>query len=151
MNIRRLALCAALSVLLAAPITWATAQSTAAFNAASAAKPHKLVLQVSDADPAKWRLALNNARNVPDDLGRDKVAVEIVAYGPGIGMLKLDSVVGSGVTEAMAAGVSVVACEITMKGQKITRDDMLPKISYVPAGVVQLMQRQKEGYAYVRP
>ena len=51
----------------------------------------------------------------------------------------------------MAAGVSVVACEITMKAQKITRDDMLPKISYVPAGVVQLMQRQKEGYAYVRP
>ena len=89
MNIRRLALCAALSVLLAAPITWATAQSTAAFNAACAAKPHKLVLQVSDADPAKWRLALNNARNVPDDLGRDKVAVEIVACGPGIGMLKL--------------------------------------------------------------
>ena len=145
MNIRRMALFAALSLSLTAPITGAIAQT------APAAKPHKLVMQVSDADPVKWNLTLNNARNVQADLGRDKVAVEIVAYGPGIGMLKLDSVVGGRIAEAMGAGVAVVACEITMTTQKITRDDMLPKISYVPAGVVQLMQRQKEGYAYVRP
>ncbi len=38
-----------------------------------------------------------------------------------------------------------------MKGQKVTRDDMLPGIGYVAAGVVELMQRQREGYAYIRP
>jgi intracellular sulfur oxidation DsrE/DsrF family protein len=38
-----------------------------------------------------------------------------------------------------------------MKNQKITREDMLPRIGYVAAGVVQLMARQKEGYAYIRP
>jgi intracellular sulfur oxidation DsrE/DsrF family protein len=74
-----------------------------------------------------------------------------VAYGPGIGMLKLDSVAGARVAEAMASGMSVVACENTMRNQKITREDMLPKIGYVGAGVVQLMARQKEGYAYIRP
>ena len=79
--------------------------------------------------------------------GADKVAVEIVAYGPGIGMLKMDSVVGARIAEAMAAGTAVVACENTMRAQKLTRDDMLSKIGYVPAGVVELMQRQKEGYA----
>jgi len=52
---------------------------------------YKIVLQVSDADPAKWNLALNNARNVQEDLGKDNVEVEIVAYGPGLGMLKGDS------------------------------------------------------------
>jgi intracellular sulfur oxidation DsrE/DsrF family protein len=47
--------------------------------------------------------------------------------------------------------VSVIACENTMKNQKLARDDMLPKIGYVEAGVVQLMKRQQEGYAYIRP
>jgi intracellular sulfur oxidation DsrE/DsrF family protein len=111
----------------------------------------KLVLQVSDADPAKWNLALNNAKNVQKDLGAANVDVEIVAYGPGIGMLKAESTVGNRVGEAMAAGVKVVACENTMHGQKLTKADMLDKISYVPAGVTEIMQKQQQGWAYVRP
>jgi intracellular sulfur oxidation DsrE/DsrF family protein len=118
---------------------------------AVADRPHKVVFQVSDADPARWALALNNVRNVQTDLGAGNVAVEIVAYGPGIGMLKMDSVVGTRISEALAAGVSVVACENTMKNQKVAREDMLPRIGYVEAGVVQLMKRQREGYAYIRP
>jgi intracellular sulfur oxidation DsrE/DsrF family protein len=53
--------------------------------------------------------------------------------------------------DALAEGVSVVACENTMKNQKVTREDMLPRIGYVESGVVQLMKRQREGYAYNRP
>lgn len=127
------------------------ATALAAQAQGTAAKPHKVVFQVSDADPAKWNLALNNARNVQEDLGREQVAIEIVAYGPGIGMLKLESTAGARVAEALGTGVSVVACENTMRNQKIVRADMLPGIGYVGAGVVQLMTRQKEGYAYIRP
>ncbi len=131
----------------------AIAQTPVATAAAPAATEgaHKLVIQISDADPAKWNLALNNARNVQADLGRDKVAIEIVAYGPGIGMLKMDSVAGTRVAEAIDAGVRVFACENTMTNQKLVRADMLPRIAYVPSGVVQLMQRQQQGYAYIRP
>jgi len=111
----------------------------------------KIVVQVSDADSAKWNLALNNARNIQTDLGAANVDVEIVAYGPGIGMLKADSVVGNRIDEAMTAGVKVVACENTMRAQKLTQADMLGKIGYVPAGVVEIMQRQQQGWAYLRP
>ncbi len=111
----------------------------------------KVIFQVSDADPKKWNLALNNAKNVQTDVGLENVDIELVAYGPGIGMLKLDSEVGNRVQEAMATGVKVVACENTMKGQKLTKDDMLSNIGYVKAGVVELMQKQQEGYAYIRP
>lgn len=145
MNARRKLILSTLGALLLAPMIGANAQTAVVEGA------HKVVFQVSDADPTKWNLTLNNARNVQQDLGIDKVAIEIVAYGPGIGMLKLDSVAGARVTEAMASGMSVVACENTMRNQKISRDDMLPKIGYVSAGVVQLMARQKEGYAYIRP
>jgi intracellular sulfur oxidation DsrE/DsrF family protein len=117
----------------------------------SAAQRNRVVIQVSDAEPAKWNLALNNARNIQTDLGAANVDIEIIAYGPGIGMLKSDSVVGNRVEEAGKAGVKVIACENTMRGQKLTQADMLSGIGYVPAGVVTLMQRQQQGWAYIRP
>ena len=106
---------------------------------------------MSDGDTAKWNLALNNAKNIQSDLGASNVDIEIVTYGPGIAMLKTDSVVGNRVDEALAAGVKVFACENTMRGQKLTKADMLPNVSYVPAGVVEIMQKQQQGWAYIRP
>jgi uncharacterized protein len=111
----------------------------------------KVVFQVNDADPAKWNLVLNNVKNVQQSLGADKVDIEVVVYGPAIGMLKADSVVGNRIDETKSTGVSVVACGMTMKGMKLTEADMLPGTKYVPTGVVELMKKQKEGYAYIRP
>ena len=119
--------------------------------AADAPGKARVIFQVSDADPAKWNLALNNAKNVQTDLGAANTEVEIVAYGPGIGMLKADATVANRVVDAMAAGVKVMACENTMSNQKIKREDMIDKIGYVKAGVVELMQKQREGWAYIRP
>lgn len=112
---------------------------------------NRVVIQVSDGDATKWNLALNNARNLQADLGAANVQIEIVVYGPGIDMLKLDSPVATRITEAKDAGVTILACENTMKGQKLARDDMLPGIGYVGAGVVEIMQRQQDGWAYLRP
>ena len=119
--------------------------------AATTAPKEKVVFQVSDNDPGKWNLALNNARNVQDSFGADKVDVEIVVYGPGIGMLKAESTAADRVAAATKAGVQIVACENTMEAQKLTKADMNPAIGYVPGGVVELMMRQKQGWAYIRP
>ena len=120
-------------------------------QAPKVAEKEKVVFQVSDADPKKWNLTLNNAKNVQDNLGKDNVDIEIVTYGPGIGMMKLESEVAQRVDQAVASGVKIVVCENTMTAQKITKADMLPIASYVPGGVIELMHKQKEGYAYIRP
>ena len=111
----------------------------------------KMVIQVSDNDPAKWNLALNNAKNIQKDLGKDKVDLEIVAYGPGIGMLKAESGVANRSQEAVDSGVQVVACENTMRAQKLSKGDMNGTIGYVNAGVVEIMRKQQQGYTYLRP
>jgi intracellular sulfur oxidation DsrE/DsrF family protein len=111
----------------------------------------KVVFQVSDADPAKWNLALNNARNVQAELGKDKVLIEIVAYGPGLGMLKRESKVEGRLAEALDNNVGLIACENTMTNTRTTKEDMYGGIAYVPAGVTHLMKRQREGWAYIRP
>lgn len=122
-----------------------------ASHARADATMHKVVIQVSDNDPKRWNLALNNAKNVQQDFGRDKVQIEIVAYGPGIDMLKLESEVGPRVDEAMQAGIRVAACQTTMRNQHLGKDDMLPNLTYVKSGVPELMERQEEGYSYIRP
>jgi uncharacterized protein len=119
--------------------------------AAMTVKKNRIVVQMSDADPAKWNLALNNIRNLQDDVGAANVDIELVAYGPGIGMLKMDAPVAQRVSDATKAGVKVLACENTMRGQKLTKDDMNAAISYVPAGVTEIMKKQTEGWAYLRP
>jgi intracellular sulfur oxidation DsrE/DsrF family protein len=116
-----------------------------------ATRSTRVVVQVSEADPARWNLVLNNVANLQDELGAANVQVEIVAYGPGIGMLKFDAPTNSRVSDAVKAGVAIQACENSMRNQKLLRADMHPGVSYVPAGVVQIVKRQQEGWAYLRP
>jgi intracellular sulfur oxidation DsrE/DsrF family protein len=111
----------------------------------------KVVFQVSDNDPAKWNLALNNARNVQADLGKDKVEIEIVAYGPGLNMLKAESKVSARLAEALDNDVALLACENTMTNTKVTKADMYGGIGFVHAGVTHIMKREGEGWAYIRP
>ena len=112
---------------------------------------YKLVIQVSDADPVRWNLALNNAENVQQALGKGNVTVEIVAYGPGIGMLESESKVADRLAQALDNSVVLDACEVTMHKQKLDKSDMYGGISYVPAGVVHIMQREQQGWQYIRP
>jgi uncharacterized protein len=139
---RNLSPCAVLASLVAlAPL----------YSHADEAVAYKVVIQVSDNDLAKWNLALNNAKNIQQALGKNNATVEIVAYGPGIDMLKLDSEVGSRLSEAADSGVLVAACANTMRAHKLTAADMHPAAQIVPSGVVEIIRREREGYAYIRP
>ncbi len=145
-----------ISLLFAALVIFATAAAfpdvVAPAHAQAAPQHGKVVIQVSDGDPVKWNLALNNAKNIQTDLGAAAVDIEIVVYGAGgIGMLKFDSPVGGRIDEAVASGVKILACETTMRGQNLTRSDMLNGIGYVRSGVVELMAKQQQGWAYIRP
>lgn len=112
---------------------------------------HKVVFQVSDGEPQKWYLTLSNVKNVQQDLGMKNVQIEVVVYGPGLDMVLLETEMAEKIDEAIGSGVKIVACENTMIGRKLTHADMYPAIDYVKAGVVELMKRQREGWAYIRP
>lgn len=148
MNLKRvLALLAGLAFLWMTPFA-----AQAAGKGKMAKEPqNRIVFQVSDNEPARWNLVLNNVKNLQKELGADNVKIEVVAYGPGINMFKIDSEVGSRLQEAADSGVKLAACGNTMKGAKLTMADMHPAVSQVPAGIVELMRKQQEGWAYIRP
>lgn len=130
------------------PFQSANAQPQAATDHAGKTK---VVLQVSDSDPKKWNLVLNNAKNIQKELGEKNVDIAIVAFGPGIGIFKGDSEVAARVREAKAEGMVLSACENTMAAQKLKKEDMNPAVGYVPSGVVEIIKKEKAGYAYLRP
>jgi len=111
----------------------------------------RVVIQVSDNDPAKWNLALNNAQNLQQALGKDKVQVEIVAYGPGLNMLKANSKVAGRVNGALDQSVDIVACGNTMKKMKVAKSDLIGGTRVVEGGVIEISERQQQGWTYIRP
>ena len=147
----RNALAAVLFTSVAALGPVAFAQSPARTAAAAPSDHYKVVFQVSDADPAKWNLTLNNVRNVQAELGMDNVDVEVVAYGPGLPMLKADSTIAPRLSSAMAQGVTLLACENTMHTTHVERSQIQSGVKFVAAGVVHIMKREREGWSYVRP
>jgi len=122
-----------------------------ATDSAMAKEKEKVVIQVSDDNPKTWNQALNVVRNIQKSYGKDSVEVEVVAFGYGIGMLKMDSTVGNRIEDTLKSGARVYACENTMRGQKLSKDDMLSRIGYVPAGIIEIIAKQKQGWAVVRP
>ena len=134
----------------AAAVLLGTAASLAAPSAAAQTGANRALFQVSDNDPQRWNIILNNLQNLRDGVGGEPVEIELVAYGPGILMMKADSPVRSRVEEAIRAGVTVNVCQNTMGAMKLQPSDMLPQASYVPSGVVEVMRKQQKGWAYIR-
>ncbi|NKB76272.1 MAG: hypothetical protein GKR96_04335 [Gammaproteobacteria bacterium] len=117
-------------------------------------KPHKLVIQVSTDDPRTQKIALNNAVNLQKHYGVDNVEIEIVAYGPGIGLVTANSAQKSRVESLALHDITFSACQNTMNAvEKKTgnKPKMLDGVQSVAAGVAQIMELQEQGYAYVRP
>lgn len=124
-------------------------------------KSHRVVIQVDQNDPAVMNLALNNARNLLDYY-RDKhedVAIELVAYGPGLHMLREDtSPVKDRIKEladvSFPSKIVFSACHNTMEGMEKREGHPIPIVAQagiVPAGVVRIMELQEQGYSYVKP
>ena len=115
---------------------------------------HKLVIQVSSNDALTQKIAMNNAVNVQKAYGIDNVAVEIVAYGPGLGMLTKKSENSERVKSLAVQGIKFSACGNTIK--KVTKKKgKAPKLTegvvVVSAGVERIMELQEKGYSYIRP
>jgi intracellular sulfur oxidation DsrE/DsrF family protein len=127
----------------------------------SVAQAHeKLVIQVNSNDKTIMTYALNVAANVTkyyQDLGEETPDIEIVAFGPGLHMLRADTSPVKQRMEGFLAGsfpnVTFAACGNTM--QKMTKKEgkvpeLLTGVTNVPAGVIRIMELQDLGYNYIK-
>ncbi|MEJ2179769.1 MAG: DsrE family protein [Gammaproteobacteria bacterium] len=115
---------------------------------------HKLVIQVSTDDARTQKIALNNAVNLQKLHGMDNVTIEIVAYGPGLGLLTTKSKEAGRVKSLAMQNITFSACGNTMaKVEKKTgkKPQLTEGVGTVTAGVARIMELQEGGYSYLRP
>jgi intracellular sulfur oxidation DsrE/DsrF family protein len=127
------------------------------------ASTHRLAIQVDQNDPAVMNLALNNAKNVLDYYRArgERAEVEIVAYGPGLHMLRADTspvkeriANMASAQETLPSKIVYSACNNTLKGMEKREGHpitIIPQARIVPAGVVRIMELEEQGWSYVRP
>jgi intracellular sulfur oxidation DsrE/DsrF family protein len=122
-------------------------------------KAHRLAVQVNVNEPTAMNLALNNASNVAQYYKErgEKVQIEIVAYGPGLHMLRQDT---SPVKDRIKSisestpNIAFKACGNTQQNMQKTEAKDIPLVSQaevVKSGVVRLMELQEQGWSYIRP
>ena len=133
--------------------------SSSSRHQASAKKPHRVVIQVSENDQRIMNLALNNAENLRSfyEQAGEAVQIEIVAYGPGLNMVRGDT---SPVRDRLAAlvgrpqAITFSGCGNTLntqsknEGKELT---LLPGTHLVPTGIGRIVQLQEQGWTYIRP
>ncbi|MCA6105408.1 DsrE family protein [Bradyrhizobium australafricanum] len=115
---------------------------------------HKVVLQLSDNDPRKQGLVISVANNLMKHYDPDKVAVEIVAFGPGIDLLKPDNPNRKLVESLIAQGARVDIClntVDTIERDSGKRPDYIAAATPVQVGVAQILLLTENGYTLVRP
>ena len=115
---------------------------------------HKIVLQLSENDPKKQGLVISVANNLMKHYDPDKIAIEIVAFGPGIELLKPDNPNRKLVESLVAQGARVDICLNTV--DTIERDtgkrpDYITAATPVQVGVAQILLLTENGYTLVRP
>ena len=123
-----------------------------AVNAAQTPR-YKLLLQVSEDSVDKLNLALNNAKNAQKSFGPENIDIQIVVFGAGIQTLKYYAPfpIPDKVKQATYSGVRIVVCENAMRTAKLRPSDMLQEVRYVPSGVAEIVEKDTEGWTYVRP
>ena len=114
---------------------------------------YKLMLQVSEDSTDKMKLALTHAKHVQDTLGRDNVAIQIVAWGPGVKTLRYYTPLDDEMKEMHHRGVRFVACEKSLYAAKLKRTDLIRtfNLATVPSGLAEIVVRQSEGWVYAAP
>ena len=146
-----------IGVLMAAIVVATIPVAHAAEPAALPDKPfaeHRIVLQLSDNDPRKQSLVISVAYNLLKLYDPDKVAIEVVTFGPGIDLLRSENANRKLVESLVAQGVRFDVClntVDTVERETGKRPEIIPAATPVQVGVGQILHLTENGYTLVRP
>ena len=114
---------------------------------------HRVVMHLNSGDEQVQRGALNNIRNLYQEVGREHVRVELVVHGAGLMLLtKKDSTLAAELAQLKTAyGVEFTACSNTMKSMNLTRNDLIDQVDRTVPAIVRLMELQEQGWVYIKP
>ncbi|HQS58812.1 MAG: hypothetical protein B7Y56_10480 [Gallionellales bacterium 35-53-114] len=115
-------------------------------------QPTSFVMQMTIGDSDAQRRAFLQIAKVLEDIGQQKVKIEVVAYEGGITSLLTDNKDTATLLATLAAqGVRFKACRISMRSHSYTDADFPLEVEFVPAGAPEMIRLQMAGHRYWRP
>ena len=117
--------------------------------------PDKVVYHLNEGLPQ----ATNGLRNIRNHLEvNPKAQIVVVAHAQGVDYLMKGKKDANGnpyeliVQDLKSQGVKFDICEITLRNRKLSKDQFIEEVVYVPSGVAEITRlQQREGYSYLRP
>jgi len=119
-------------------------------------KTIKVVFQITQDSPARWKLVIGNAAKVVQIMSAHAInyKVDVVAYGPGLKVfIKKDDKKFYPLLQGLNAyGVNLVACHMTMHAMHVREKQLFPFVNVVyPGAVAYIIKKEMQGYAYIKP
>lgn len=112
-------------------------------------EPMKIVFQLSTGDTLAHKALMKQLGNITSV--EPGVKIEVVCHGPGLDMLRKDkSTVADKINEYTQKGIVFNACEFSMKERNVSPEQILPSAKYVKAGIVYIVNKQREGWSYIK-
>ena len=113
-------------------------------------KTHRVLFALLSGDASDWQVTIGNINNLIKGLAPDEVEIEVVAYSQGLGLVKNGSSMAKEVAELQEKHVKFVACQNAMRMQHVEAKDLLPGVGMVPAGIVEVVTKQEQGWTYIK-
>lgn len=111
----------------------------------------KIILHLNE--PEKWNLAFGNITNILK--AEPNTELEILIHNDPLEKLTIKKSKELNIYDNLKTlsekGVIIAACNNTMNKLKLTKEDMCPFVTVVPAGVLELAKKQQEGFSYIKP
>lgn len=112
-------------------------------------KPHRIIFQMVSGDTLSHKALMKQLQNITSVAPSTKI--EVVCHGPGLNMLTSDkSVVSNQLQTMLGKGIAFYACEFSMQERKVEKAQILPGIGYVKAGIIAVVERQEQGWSYIK-
>lgn len=116
---------------------------------ASGETKYKAVFDITSGETKNWETLLNNLENVRKEL--KDIELKVVVHGGALPfLLKTTKFQNERMETLSSAGVLFVACENTMRRQKVVNQELYPFVRTVPAGVAEIIKDQQSGWAYIK-
>lgn len=113
-------------------------------------KGHKIVFQFTNGhDTIQQKAFVKQLTNLTAHW--PEATFYVVLYNQGLELVMPDKSKFLPEVKALTEkGVQFVVCENSMKARKISKDRFEPIVSYVPAGIAEIVLKQEKGWSYIK-
>lgn len=119
------------------------------FFLVSAHAQHKIVWEMPAGDTAQQRVLFNQVNNVLAEAPDTKI--EVVFHGASVyALLKDTGYFKPQIAALYKKGVVFAVCNNSLKKRNIDKTRVIPEAIIVPVAILEIVQKQEEGRAYIK-